>query len=279
MMKTTASNSTQRSAHQAFTLVEILLAIGIFGMILLAIYASWSAIMRGTRVGLTAAAEVQRTRVAVHALEESIGSAVMYADNSIYYSFFADTAGNFAFLSFVARLPESFPGSGLFQGQPLRRVTFQVDKEKNLVLSQSTLLDIADKPYTINLAPKTRVFAVEFYNPRRNEWLPEWISTNQLPTMVRIALDFGDTQQGNQAVTIRSIPLTAMAITRVGNPGQNQQARRFGQQQPGAGAGDGGLAVIPGGDDMPSWRPPLPQDWGANRGTLTQRNPVFGDWF
>ena len=37
--------------------------------------------------------------------------------------------------------------------------------------------------------------------------------------------------------------------------------------------------VIPGADDMPMWRPPLPQDWGANRGNLQQRNPVFGDWF
>jgi prepilin-type N-terminal cleavage/methylation domain-containing protein len=256
---------------RAFTLVEILIAIGIFGMIMVAIYASWFAIMRGTRVGLTAAAEVQRTRVAIHALEESLGSAVMYADNPMYYSFFADTSGNFAYLSFVARLPQSFPGSGLFQGQPVRRVTFQVDKEKNLLLSQSALLDISEKPYTIKLAPKARVFAAEFYNPRRNEWLPEWIATNQLPTMVRLAIDFGDPQQGNQSVTIRSVPLTAMAITRVGGAGT--QANRPGQP--------GGPAVIPGNDvgDMPMWRPPIGQDWGANRGTVQQRNPIFGDWF
>jgi hypothetical protein len=191
----------------------------------------------------------------------------------MYYSFFADTAGNTAFLSFVARLPESFPGSGLFQGQPLRRVTFEVDKEKNLILKQSALLDISETPYSIKLAPKTRVFAVEFYNPRRNEWLPEWIATNQLPTLVRVAIDFGEPQQGSQSsVTIRSIPLTAMAITRVG--GGQMNTRR----QPGGDAG--GLAEIPGsGGDMPSWRPPLSQDWGGQRGTRTSRDPVFGDWF
>jgi type II secretion system protein J len=254
-------------AKRAFTLVEILISIGIFGMVMVAIYASWFAIMRGTRIGLTAAAEVQRTRVAIHALEESLGSAVMYADNPLYYSFFADTAGDYAFLSFVARLPQSFPGSGLFPGHPLRRVTFQVDREKNLVLSQSTLLDISEKPYTITLAPKARVFAVEFYNPRRDEWLPEWMATNQLPTMVRVAIDFGEPQQGPQAVTLRSIPLTAMAITRVGGANQ-QQTVRAGIRRPGdpggTGTGDGDMAVIPGAEDMPLWRPPLPENWGAN---------------
>ncbi len=268
---------------KAFTLVEILIAMGIFGMIMLAIYSSWSAIMRGTRVGLTAAAEVQRTRVAIHALEEALGSAVMYADNATYYSFFADTAGKFAYLSFVARLPESFPGSGLFEGQSLRRVTFQVDKDKNLILSQSTLLDISDKPYTIKLAPKARVFAAEFYNPRKNEWLPEWVSTNQLPTMVRVAIDFGQEQAGNQRPTIRSIPLTAMAISRIGAPNQPvNRGGRPGQKPAGTGNGDGGLDVIGQGEgmgDMPSWQPQLPSDWGANRGTLKNRNTdIFGDW-
>jgi prepilin-type N-terminal cleavage/methylation domain-containing protein len=131
-MKLNASNSwhaaERRAAQLAFTLIEILIAIGIFAMVMVAIYSSWSAIMRGSRVALTAAAEVQRTRIAMRALQESLSSCVMYADNSKYYGFFADTGGNFAYLSFVARLPESFPGSGMFPGQPLRRFTLQVDE-------------------------------------------------------------------------------------------------------------------------------------------------------
>jgi type II secretion system protein J len=274
-MKTRIGNLTRAAA---FTLIEILIAMGIFGMIMVAIYSSWSAIMRGTRIGLSAAAEVQRTRVAIHALEEGLGSAVMYADNAMYYSFFADTSGNYAYLSFVARLPQSFPGSGLFEGQSLRRVTFQVDKDKNLILSQSALLDISDKPYTIKLAPNARVFAAEFFNPRKNEWLPEWIATNQLPTMVRVAVDFGQGPPGVKRPTIRSIPLTAVPISRIGAPNQPlNNAGRFGQRGAGGtGNGDGALDVI---GDMPSWQPQLPQDWGVNRGTLQQRNTgIFGDW-
>lgn len=257
---------------RGFTMIEVLIAIGIFGMVMIAIYASWSSILRGSQIGLTAAAEVQRTRVSIRALDEALSAAVMYADNPKYYSFFADTAGDFAYLSFVARLPESFPGSGLFAGQSMRRVTFQVDKERNLVLSQSTLLDISKEPYTIKLAPNTRVFAMEFYNPRKNEWLPEWISTNQLPVLVRVALDFGDAKQGNQSVTIRSIPLNAMAIARMGGapgaPGAAQNVRgRAGQPA-------GGTDVI-GDDNSPMWSPLLPDTFGQNRGNVTARNPLF----
>ena len=244
-------------------MVEVLLAIGIFSFVMIAIYACWSSIMRGTRVGLTAAAEVQRTRVAIRSLEESLGAAVMYADNPLYYGFYADTAGQFAYLSFVARLPESFPGSGLFPGQPLRRVTFSVDDEKNLLLMQSTLLDISEQPYTIKLAPKTKAFALEFYNPRMNEWIPEWIATNALPTMVRVALDFGKKQEPEN-VSIRSIPLTAVAITRVGGTPQGQV--------PGGRLGGTldrtrrrGGANMPGDDSEFGWRGPpnLPSTFGT----------------
>jgi hypothetical protein len=95
----------------------------------------------------------------------------------------------------------------------MRRVTFRVDEKKNLLLTQSTLLDVSEQPYTITLAPKTAIYALEFYTPRMNEWIPEWIATNALPQLVRVALDFGDKKQ-SAAVTIRSIPVTAFAITR-----------------------------------------------------------------
>lgn len=221
----------RRSRRDAFTMVEVLLAFAIFSMVIIAIYSSWTAIMRGTRTGLTAAAEVQRTRVAIRSLEESLGAAVMYADNPRYYTFHTDTTGPFAYLSFVSRLPESFPGSGLFDGETVRRVSFAVDQEKNLWLMQSSLLSVKDEPYKIQLAQKTAVFAVEFYNARMNEWLTEWISTNALPTMVRVAIDFGD-HSTKETITIRTIPLTALAITRAGG-GQPQIPGVPGNNNPG----------------------------------------------
>jgi type II secretion system protein J len=298
-MKTMRHNT--KVGDRAFTMVEVLLAMGIFSLVIIAIYSSWTAIMRGTRVGLSAAAEVQRTRVAVRSMEEALSAAVMYADNPMYYGFFADTSGEYAYLSFVARLPESFPGSGLFPGQPLRRVTFSVDGERNLLLMQSTLLDLSETPYTIKLAPKTAVFAMEFFDARLNEWVPEWIATNALPSMVRLALDFGD-KTSAESVTIRSVPMASFAITRAGGtqaqmgggmvgggggvrPGGGRGDRiergnngRGGRDNRGRG-GDGGRNAGGGGNfnagfDRPQPRPPnLPGTFG--QGGATQ-NPVFG---
>ena len=240
----------------AFTIIEVMLAVGIFSFVLVAIYASWSAIMRGTRIGLTAAAEVQRTRVAIRSLEEALAGAVMYSDNPLYYGFFADTQGQFAYLSFVTRLPESFPGSGMFPGKPLRRVTFRVDEKRNLLLSQSELLDLSETPYTITLAPNTAVFTMDFFNPRVNEWLADWMATNALPSLVRVAIDFGETKKGT--VTVRSIPLTAFAISRIG-------AVAGGGPPRGGRMGGGGLGEAYNG---PRWNGPpgLPGNFGQNFG-------------
>jgi hypothetical protein len=172
---------------------------------------------------MKAAAEVQRTRIAMRALEESLSSAVMYVDNAKYYHFSTDTSGDNAHISFVARLPMSFPGSGLFQDQDLRRVTFYVDKG-NLMLAQSPLLEATKKignPYTIALAPNVALFDMEFYDGVANKWFAEWISTNQLPRMVRVALAFGeknDLSRKPENMTLRSIFMGGVAITR-GGPG------------------------------------------------------------
>lgn len=201
-------------------MIEIMIAITIFALVMAAIYSTWSAVLRGSRVGMKAAAEVQRMRVSVRALEEAIGSAVMYVDNAKYYTFATDTSGSTAYISFVARLPASFPGSGLFGDQEMRRVCFYV-QDGNLMLRQAPLLEATKrigKPYEIALAPNVSVFDMEFYDGMANKWYAEWMSTNQLPKMVRIALSFSPNTEGRrpESITIRSIPLAGVAITRGG---------------------------------------------------------------
>lgn len=244
----------------AFTLIEVLLAIGIFSMVMVAIYSSWSAVLRGSRIGLKAAAEVQRTRITIGALEDAVSGAVMYADNAQYYAFFADTSGDYAYVSFVSRLPHSFPGSGLFPGQPVRRVTFMVDQDKSLKLMQTPILEAADmvpQPYIINLAPKVGLFAMEFFDPRQREWVPEWIYTNQLPQMVRVGIGFSDKQEYSgptTEMTVRTIPLAAMSISRIGG-----------------GRGQANISAT--GMEEEGWNPRLPDNF-QNSGGGT-RNPVF----
>lgn len=230
-MTTAPTTSYHRwRGRAAFTLLEIMIAISIFAFVMIAIYSSWSSILRGSRTGMKAAAEVQRTRVAMRALEESLSSAVMYIGNAKFYSFSTDTSSDNAYISFVARLPLSFPGSGLFQDQEMRRVTFYVENG-NLMLAQSPILEATKKigqPYTIALAPNVALFDMEFYDGIANKWFAEWISTNQLPRMVRVALAFGEKNnlvRRPDNMTIRSIYMSGLAIGPgggvMGGSGQN----------------------------------------------------------
>lgn len=189
----------QRSGR-AFTLVEVLLALAILGLIVTIIYSSWTAILRGSKSGLDAAAQVQRERIARTSLETALSSALLYNENIRYYAFTADTTDDrFASLSLVAHLPDSFPGSGLFPGNPVRRVTFNVEPGANggnsLVLWQQTLLlptNVTDGAVRIDLAHHLTLFGLEFWDTNSLDgWSSEWLSSNQLPRMVRATLGFG----------------------------------------------------------------------------------------
>lgn len=216
------SASVARRVAGAFTLLEVMIAIAIFAGVMAAIYASWSGIIRGSKAALEATADAQRARVAIRTLEEALTSAVLFSQNVRHYAFVADTGGSFATLSFVARLGASFPGSGLFGEQTVRRVTFEVKNGQSgpneLVLSQKPLLAPPDSDadtYPLTLARNVKRFSVNFWEPRRGEWIDEWKWTNQLPRAVRIELTFGEpTQLGRQAENVftRTVALPSLAV-------------------------------------------------------------------
>jgi prepilin-type N-terminal cleavage/methylation domain-containing protein len=227
------------SSEHAFTLIEVMVAMAIFGMVMLAIYTSWAAILRGSQVGLQAAAEAQRTRVAVRALRDALTTGQLYTENLRYYWFMADTSGEFPALTLVSRLPASFPGSGLFGNQIVRRIAFTVEAGPNgqnqLVLRQTPLLeppDTASTPYTTILAPNVNLFSLEFYNTNTTEWDPEWPWTNQLPKLVRFSLSIGPPhRKATPADTaVETALVSSMAIPRFWQVPQNR--RGFGAGVP-----------------------------------------------
>jgi len=198
--------------RKAFTLVEILIAMGILSLILAAIYSSWTAILRASKVGLDAAAAVQRARIAGRLVEESLGSVQSFAANMRYYSFVSQN-GSEAMLSFVSRLSPSFPRSGRFGGLDVRRVVFSVNSRRELVLQQFPLLmemDEDEKNYPLVLAKNVKEFKTEFWDQRMADWVDEWKQTNQIPVMVRLTLKIADSahsqQVGEQLTRVVSLP-------------------------------------------------------------------------
>jgi prepilin-type N-terminal cleavage/methylation domain-containing protein len=218
-----------------FTLIEIIVALALLGLIVAAIYSSWAVIVRGSRTGLEAAAAVQRERVAVRTIEEALTCARSFAANIQYYSFVAEN-GDQPSLSFVAHLSKSFPRSGRFGDLDVRRVTFSVepgpDSTRQLVLRQSPLLmdwDIDEQEHPVVLAKDVKDFKMEFWNAHLNppDYVDEWTRTNELPPLILFTLELGsDPQHPNQArqVIARLVALPAVTVQVLpGGPGGPQR--------------------------------------------------------
>lgn len=245
-------------------------------MVLAAIYSTWTAILRSRKVGLDAAAAVQRARITGRTIEETLGSVQSFAANNNYYAFVAEN-GSDATLSFVSRLSPSFPRSGKFAGLDVRRVTFSLesspDGARQLVLRQTPLLmemDKDEKNYPLVLAKNVKEFKTEFWDTRLQDWIDEWKQTNQIPALVKVTLKLADTafsSQVRQAVT-RIVSLPSVMVQPI------WQVPRIlpGVGAPGQPGGQPGMPGVPGapGSPLPGTPGMIPSPMvpGAPRGGI-----------
>lgn len=207
--------------QSGFTLLEVMIAITIFSMIIIGIYATWTVILKGTKAGMSAAANAQRGRIALRTLEDALLTTQMFSANYAYYAFVADTSGDFAALSMVSHLPAAFPGVGRYGDNIVRRVSFTIEpgenNQKNLVMTQGPMMMAQSKdfqPYTLVLAKDVTLFSLEFWDERAREWSNEWKATNQLPKMVRIAIGMGKAKSGSDPLDLvtQVVALPASAV-------------------------------------------------------------------
>ena len=196
-MKTTFPFFSQRTPRRAFTLIEILIAMAIFSAVLIAIYSTWMSIVRGTKIGMEAAGDAQRARIAMHTVEHALLTAQLYAENSRYYNFITDKKGDFSSVQFTSRLPGTFLGGGYFGDQTVRQIAFYVERgdgdQNNLVMTQVPLLDANEQedPYKIVLVRDVTHFELEYWTPNDKDFTSDFSYTNQLPKLVRITLGIG----------------------------------------------------------------------------------------
>jgi type II secretion system protein J len=228
----------------------MLIAISIFSLVLTAIYSSWTAILRSAKSGHQLAATVQRSRIVVRVLEDSLGSAMSFAQNNVYYGFVGQN-GSEASLSFVARLSKSFPRSGKFGDLDVRRVTFAIEpgpmSGKQLVLRQCPLMmdwDIDEKNHPLVLAKNVKDFQMQFWDQRQQDWVDEWKQTNSLPKGIMVTLRLADTAlaQAAQEEVTRIIQLPANSVAPI-------------WQMPRGMPGQGGTPGMPGAPGMPPGAP------------------------
>ena len=213
-----------------------MVALALFAMVVTAVYATWVIILKSSTVGQEAASQVQRERIAVRTIEDSLTCIQSFQASMVYYGFLVQN-GTEPVLSYTARLPDDFARNGRFD-TGLRRLTFTVETgpdadnkdEKDLVLRQKPILtdiDTDEQSYPLVLARNVKSFIVECWDTNKLDWADEWLDTNSIPTMVRVSLTLGGnvTDRGGTANTLtitREIAMPSMTMPRVvqtGSPG------------------------------------------------------------
>lgn len=184
---------------RAFTLIELMLAMALFSLVMIACIACWKCIVNGTAVAQETAAACQRARIGMKTIEMALSVAEMSNQNMKYYYFLTDTSDQkFHVLSFAGRMPQSFPGSGYYGDEVMRRVTFDVEKgpdnANDLMLTQTPLLAAGfekNSPYQMVLAHDVTLFILEFWDEQNNDWETSWDETNKIPKLMRVTLGVG----------------------------------------------------------------------------------------
>ena len=217
-----------------------MIAFAIFGMLVAAIYSTWLLILRSKQVGNDAAAQVQRQRIAVRTLEDSLTCIQSCQASLAYYNFVVQN-GDQPMLSFVSRVPAVFPRNSRFGDFNLRRLTFTLesgpDSERDLVLRQNPILmdvDADEKGTPLVLARNVQDFLVECWDTNAMDWAGEWTDTNTIPPLLRVNLVLGSTANPNDKSSALTITRT-IAIPSMMLPGILQ-----GQKGGGGGGGPGG---------------------------------------
>jgi prepilin-type N-terminal cleavage/methylation domain-containing protein len=211
-----SSHESRPSCRRAFTLIEIMVSIAIFSILVAAVYSTWVLILKSKQVGNDAAAQVQRERIAIRTIEDSL-TCIQSFQASMQYYIFGVTNGDQPSLSFVAHLPDGFPRNGRFDSN-LRRLTFAVeaaagsvpgsDAEKDLVLRQNPILmdmDDAEQATPLVLARNVKDFVVECWDTNALDWATEWDDTNSLPPMVRVTLTLGGNTASKNSANVIAI--------------------------------------------------------------------------
>jgi prepilin-type N-terminal cleavage/methylation domain-containing protein len=251
-----------RRGFSAFTLIEIMVAMMVFSIVIAAIYATWALVMRATQVGQDAAAQAQRQRVVLRAIGDAVMGVESFQASQQYYWFKLEN-GDTPFLSFVARLPDTYARNGKFVGAAggrdasSRRVTFSLasgaNGEKDLVLRQNPVLmdlDQDEQQFPLVLARNVKEFTIEWWGTNRlnkTEWMKDWddSQTNTIPQMLRVHLVLGANVAGGSsapefaATRIYAVPSQMMPVQvqRGGGPAANSGLPNL-TPVPGSGGGN-----------------------------------------
>ena len=212
----------------AFTLLEVMLAVTILGLVISAITATWHAGLNGWKRSAGVSDSFQRERIVMGTLEDLTKSIIFApAKDTLYDISFEHDQQTGDSVSFVTGSDMLLPPSEIMAAG-LRRVTIALQRDQY----NRSYLGIANAPALQPdegapdavwhvLSADVCGFGVRFRNPRDGSWVDKWDESNLLPGAIEYTVGFGANDGRTPPVVITrtiELPIAAYALQQLGQP-------------------------------------------------------------
>lgn len=188
-------------ARTGFTLLEVLLAVAVLGMLITSVYSTWSAALTSWRRGTDVSEAFQRERIVMDALRELTQSAVYFAPSAALYDFVATThAGLGDSISFVTASDAYLPPSETISAG-MRRVIISLEQDQYrrtylAIVNEPALRPQDDRsleqPQAHVISMDVSGFYVRYRNPQDGTWSEKWEEQGFPPSAVEYTVMFGE---------------------------------------------------------------------------------------
>jgi general secretion pathway protein J len=253
-----------RKAGLGFTLVEVMLAITILSLVIIAVYSTWSAALMAWRRGSNATEVFQRQRIVIDTLTELAQSAVYFAASPTLYAVVGTSKPGWGdSVSFVTASDVALPPSEAIAAG-MRRVTISMEQDeygrKYLAIVNAPAVSANESNTTSTTTVQLQAhvlsmdvtgFSVRYLNPGDGAWYDQWEETTLIPSAMEFTVAFG--QEGDRVppvVVTRAIdlPVAAFIAQNAGAGGQsstNAVQRRDADVSGTQGSADGQSSSVP----------------------------------
>jgi len=222
-----------RQKRGAFTLLELMIAVTILGMVMASVYATWSAALSGWKRSGAISASFQRERVVMDTLTELASSIVYFNSSQRVYAVQGqhdESAGDA--VSFVTSSDVLLPQSeSSIAG--MRRVTIALQLDEHgrpfLSIMNASALASSDDSSTSQahvLCADVRGFQVRYRHPSNQSWQEKWDDSDLVPAAMEFTVAFGGTDGRTPPVVMTravDIPVAQFSLATRGLP-MNQQS-------------------------------------------------------
>jgi general secretion pathway protein J len=184
--------------NNAFTLLEVMLAITILALVMTSVYATWNAGLSGWRRTTNVGDALQRQRIVMDTLS-GLCSSIYYTNSDIdVYVIIGERSHGADSVSFITSSDVLLPPSE-FTIAGMRRVTLSLERDRDghlfLAIANEIALKSDNSPEPVKnvLSADVSGFTIRYRDPRDDGWKEEWKEKTLIPSALEFTIAFGET--------------------------------------------------------------------------------------